>query len=234
LGEDLADLKVPNHIGFIMDGNRRWAKSKGLPTLEGHRRGFNRILNLMDVAIKYKVPCITTYAFSTENWDRDPAEIKYLMDLFRTMFTKNIKKLHEKGVKLLILGRLEDFEPDIQEKARDAMELTKNNRGIILNVAFSYGGRAEIIDATKRILKEGLDPDQLSEEEFHKYLYEPGTPDLDLVVRTSGEERTSGFMMWRSAYSELVFVKENWPDFDEASFVDVLKEYNHRERRYGR
>ena len=234
MGESDLPKLIPAHLGFIMDGNRRWAKAKGLPTLEGHRRGFDRVIDLVDSALEHKVPHVTIYAFSTENWDRDPKEIKYLMDLFRRMFTVHVKKLDKKGVKVVVAGRIEDFEEDIQDKIHQAMADTKGNDKLTLNIAFSYGGRPEIVDATKRIIADGLKPNEISEEKFSEYLYEKGQPDLDMVVRTSGEQRISGFMLWQSAYAEFYFIEQCWPDFDAKSFDDVVAEYNRRERRFGK
>lgn len=226
--------KIPTHLGFIMDGNRRWARAKGLPTLEGHRRGFNRVTDLVDNSLEIGLKNITVFAFSTENWDRDPAEIEYLMGLFRKMFDVARKKYVKKGVKINIAGRLSDFPQDIQQKAKGAMEDSKNNENLVLNIAFSYGGRAEIVDATKKIIREGLKPEEITEEKFSEYIYEKNQPDLDMVVRTSGEQRTSGFMMWQSAYAEMYFMEKNWPDFDKKALEEVIEEYNRRERRFGK
>lgn len=227
-------LIIPRHLGFILDGNRRWARKRGLPTLEGHRRGFNRLTELADSCLDYGVRHVTAYCFSTENWSRDPKEVDYLMNLFREMLDKTIKKFHEKDVKFVLAGRIEDFAPDIQEKAKKAMELTKNNKSLIFNAALSYGGHAEIVDATKRIINDNLTADEITAEKFAEYLYEAGQPELDMVVRTSGEHRSSGFMLWQSAYTEYYFIEENWPEFDKKLFKRVIEEYNRRERRFGK
>lgn len=232
--KEAEDLIIPKHLGFILDGNRRWARAKGIPTLEGHRRGFNRLSELADHCMEYGVKHVTCYCFSTENWGRDPKEVKYLMDLFREMLDKTIKEFHEKDVKFVMAGRIEDFDKDIQEKAQKAMELTKDNKGLVFNAALSYGGRAEIVDATKRIIEDGLSPDEITEEKITEYIYEKGQPDLDMVVRTSGEQRWSNFMMWQSAYAEYYFIEKHWPDFDGKMFEDVIKEYSRRERRIGK
>lgn len=229
------DLIIPQHLGFILDGNRRWAKERGLPTLEGHRRGFNRLTKLADNCLELGVKHVSTFCFSTENWDRDPKEVDYLMDLFREMLDKTIKKFHEKDVRFILAGRLEDFAPDIQEKAKKAMELTKNNKSLTFNAALSYGGRAEIVDATKKIIEAGLKPEEITEEKFSEYIYEAGQPDLDMVVRTSGEQRLSGFMLWQSSYAEFYFIKDkHWPDFDKKALEGVIQEYSRRERRFGK
>jgi undecaprenyl diphosphate synthase len=225
---------MPRHLGFIMDGNRRWAKEKGLPTLEGHRRGFDRVIDLIEGALDLNIPHITVYAFSTENWDRSKEEIDYLMSLFRKMFQKATKEFSKKGVKIKVAGRLSDFPEDVQSSALKAIEDTKNNNRLTLNIAFSYGGRAEIIDVVKKIIADKLSVDSITEEKFAEYLYEAGQPDPDMIVRTSGEKRLSGFMLWQSSYSELYFIDKHWPDFDKATLVDVVDEYQKRERRFGK
>lgn len=231
---DDSELIIPTHLGFILDGNRRWARSKGLPTLEGHRRGFNRLTELADHCLEFGITNVTCFCFSTENWDRDPKEIEYLMNLFREMLDKTVKKFNKKGVKFIVAGRIEDFDEDIQDKAKKAMELTKDNTKLVFNAALSYGGHAEIVDATKRIIADGLKPVEITEEKFAEYLYEKDQPNLDMVVRTSGEQRSSGFMLWQAAYTEYFFIEKNWPDFNRESFVEVLEEYSRRERRFGK
>lgn len=229
-----AELKIPVHLGFILDGNRRWAKSKGLPQLEGHRRGFNRLTDLVDNCIEKGIKHVTVFAFSTENWSRAKEEVSYLMDLFREMLDKTAKKLDEKDVKIVIAGRIEDFDDDIQEKMNEIVLKTKNNETLTFNIALSYGGRAEIVDATKKMISDGLAQEEITEEKFAEYIYEAGQPDPDMIIRTSGEQRISGFMLWQAAYSELYFTDKNWPEFDAAELDKVIAEYNHRERRYGK
>ncbi|MDD3679032.1 MAG: polyprenyl diphosphate synthase [Patescibacteria group bacterium] len=226
--------KVPVHLGFILDGNRRWAKSKGLPQLEGHRRGFNRLTELVDNCIKKGVKNVTVFAFSTENWNRSKEEVDYLMNLFREMLDKTAQKLHEKDVRVRVVGRIEDFASDIQKKMQEVMEKTKNNSTLTFNIGLSYGGRAEIVDATKRIIKDGLRPEDITEEKFAEYIYEVGQPDPDVIVRTSGEQRISGFMLWQAAYSEFYFTDVCWPDFDEKELDRVIDDFNQRERRFGK
>ena len=221
-------------MGFILDGNRRWARSKGLPQLEGHRRGFNRLTELVDNCIERGIKHVTVFAFSTENWSREKSEVKYLMDLFREMLDKTAKKLGEKDVRIVIAGRIEDFETDIQERMKKVVEETKDNKTLTFNIALSYGGRAEIVDATKRIIKDGLGAEEITEEKFAEYIYEAGQPDPDMIIRTSGEKRTSGFMLWQAAYSEFYFTEKNWPEFDADELDAVIAEYNLRERRYGK
>lgn len=228
------ERKIPTHVGFILDGNRRWAREKGIPQLEGHRRGFGRLTELVDNCIEVGIKYVTVYAFSTENWGRSEEEVSYLMNLFREMLTKQVDEMHKKQVKINVIGRLEDFADDIQEKTRDIIEKTKNNKAITFNIALSYGGRSEIVQATQRIIKDGLRPEEVTEEKFSEYIYEAGQPDPDMIVRTSGENRLSNFMMWQSAYSELYFIRINWPDFDKSALDDVIREYNTREIRRGK
>lgn len=233
-GEIAKNLIVPNHIGFIMDGNRRWAKKRGLPTLEGHRRGFNKVNELVDNCLELGIKHVTVWAFSTENWDRSKEELDYLMNLFREMFVKYHRDLKAKGVRILVAGRLTDFSSDIQEKAQEAMEETEDNCKMFLNIAFSYGGRAEIVDMIKRVIKDNPSTDDITEAKLSEYIYEKGQPDLDVIVRTSGEQRHSGFMLWQSAYAEYIWVDECWPDFNKKSLNKVIEEYNRRERRFGK
>lgn len=232
---DKSNLSIPTHIGFIMDGNRRWAKSRNLPTLEGHRRGFNKVKQLVDNCLELGITHVTIWAFSTENWDREEKELKYLMDLFREMFKKYHTDMKKKGVKMLTAGRLSDFPEDIQEEARIAMEETKDNTKMVLNIAFSYGGRPEIVDMIKRVISDGVKTNEVTDEMLsEKYIYEAGQPNIDVVVRTSGEQRHSGFMLWQSAYAEYIFLNECWPDFDKKSLQGVIEEYTRRERRFGK
>lgn len=228
------ELALPTHLGFIMDGNRRWAKTRGLPTLEGHRKGFNAVTALIDACLDRGVQYVTIWAFSTENWDRSEEEIAYLMDLFEEMFNKYRKQLNKKNVKIQVAGRLSDFPEKVQESALLAIKETEKNNGLVLNIAFSYGGRAEIVDATKKIIAEGLSPKEITEEKFAEYIYEAGQPNIDMIVRTSGEQRLSGFMLWQSSYSEIYFMDRCWPDFNAEALDEVITEYQNRERRFGK
>jgi len=235
LTEITGELKIPKHIGFIMDGNRRWAKEKGLPAFEGHRAGLNDgVYKVLDGCLNRGVKHVTLFGFSTENWDRSKEEISYLVKLFRGMINDKLDELHEKQVKLKFIGHLTDWPEGMQEDMVRATELTKDNEKMTVNVALSYGGRPEIVDATKRIIEDGLKPEEITEARFAEYMYEAGQPDPDVIVRTSGEQRISGFMLWQSAYAELYFTDKYWPDFDEAEVDKVIQEYNHRERRFGK
>lgn len=226
---------LPVHLGFIMDGNRRWAKEKGLPTLEGHRRGlYDALVPLVDNCLKYGIKYITVWAFSTENWNRSKEEINYLISLTEDIFTDKIDELDEKDVKINIVGRIQDYPKKTQELAKTAMERTKDNKSLVFNIALSYGGHAEIVDATKRIIKDGLKPEEITEEKFAEYIYEAGQPNPDMIVRTSGEQRLSGFLLWQSSYAEVMFIDKHWPDFNEEDLKLVIKEYQKRERRFGK
>lgn len=229
------ELIIPKHIGFIMDGNRRWAKEKGLPSFEGHRIGLNDgVFKTVEGCLDRGIKHVTLFAFSTENWDRSKDEIAYLIMLFHKMMTDKLEEMNKKGIKVNIIGRLEDWPKGIQEDARKAMDLTQDNHEMTVNVAMSYGGRAEIVDATKRIIADGLKPEEITEAKFAEYTYEAGQPDPEIIVRTSGEQRISGFMLWQSAYSEFYFTDVLWPDFDSKEVDKVIAEYNRRERRFGK
>jgi len=229
------NLIIPRHIGFIMDGNRRWAKAKGLPTLEGHRKGlYDALVPLLDLCIEKGISYVTVFAFSTENWNRSKEEINYLIALMEDVFSKQIDKMNEKGVRINIIGRITDYPKKTQELANKAMERTRDNKKIVFNIALSYGGRAEIVDATKRIIEDGLKPEEITEEKFSEYIYEAGQPDPEIIVRTSGEYRLSGFMLWQSSYAELIFIEKHWPDFNRGELDKVIAEYNRRERRFGK
>lgn len=228
-------LIIPSHIGFILDGNRRWAKRKGLPTLVGHKVGlYDALIPLVDSCIGHGVKHVTTFCFSTENWNRSKEEVGYLMKLFEAIISDKLEEFHQKGVKVNVIGRLNDFPEKLQKLAQKAIERTKDNKVITLNVALSYGGRAEIVDATKKIIADGLKPEEITEEKFSEYIYEAGQPSPDIIVRTSGELRLSGFLLWQSAYSELYFTDVMWPDFNEEELDKVIAEYTRRERRFGK
>jgi len=231
----ITDIIIPQHVGFIMDGNRRWAKEKNLPTLEGHRKGlYDALIPLLDHCYNKGIRYITVWAFSTENWDRSKREIDYLIGLMEQIFREKLDELDEKGVKINPIGRLTDYPQKTQELARKAKEKTANNDKLIFNIGLSYGGRDEIVTATRNIIRDGLKPEEVTEEKFSEYIFEAGQPDPDIIVRTSGEQRLSGFLMWQSAYAELYFTKTYWPDFDEKELDKLIAEYSGRERRFGR
>lgn len=214
-----------------MDGNRRWAKRHGLPTLLGHKKGYDKVLKIGDWCLERSIKVLTVWAFSTENWDRSKEEISYLMNLLRDGLKRDILSLHQKGVKVQILGRLWQLPADLQKACQEAMALTKNNVKAVLNIALNYGGQPEIIDAVNQLIKDGVK--KVTPEIIQKYLYDPKMPPPDFIIRTSGELRTSGFLLWESAYSELYFTKTYWPAFSEKDLDEALVEYNKRERRFG-
>ena len=227
-------MKVPTHVAFIMDGNRRWAKKKGLPITAGHTKGFKRIEPLVEYAADLGIKVVTFYTFSTENWNRDKREVSFLLQIFRRLFKSSlIKKLKAKKAKVIVLGELDPFPEDIKEEVKQVVEETHKNNGIIVNLALNYGGRPELLRAINALLK--VAPKKpVDEATFSQQLYTEGQPDPDLVIRTSGEMRLSGFLTWQSVYSELYFTDVYWPDFDAKQFQKALDEYAARERRYGK
>ena len=225
---------MPHHLGIIMDGNGRWAQARGLPRLAGHQAGVDNIRRILEHCVQRGVKVLTIYAFSTENWRRPPEEVGGLMRLLGLTIQRQLNDLNKNGVKILHSGRLEEINPHLQKQIQRALEVTKNNDRIILNVAFNYGGRAEIIDAVRHIIRDGIAPELVTEELFSSYLYTGGLPDPDLVVRTGGEWRLSNFLIWQAAYAEYYTTPTYWPDFDEAELDKAFAEYSHRERRFGR
>ena len=228
---DANHLLIPRSIGIIMDGNRRWAKGKGLPTLEGHRVGYEKLRDVLLWSKEFGVANVMVYAFSTENWNRTKEEVSYLMDLFRHIITEMVTESLKKDTRLIFLGERSRLDTDIIAMMNDAEERTRHCSSLTLGIALSYGGRTEIIDAIRRIPKDRLVT--LTEEEFAALLWTHEIPDPDLVIRTSGEERLSNFLTWQSAYSELFFVKTLWPDFTREDFKRILDEYAKRQRRFG-
>ena len=224
--------KELKHIGFITDGNRRWARSHGLPTLEGHRRGFDKVEVIIDALKNTEVEYISFYLFSTENWDRSEEEVSYLMKLAGDKIDSLTKKLEKENVKIVIMGRPEPVDPKLWAKMMNAEEKTKNNTGMTVCICFNYGGQWEIADAATKAIEAG--ETELSPESFAKYLYHPEVPGCDLIVRTSGEERISGFQLWRAAYSEFWFIEKNFPDIEAEDCQQALAEYHGRGRRFGK
>ena len=228
-------MKIPNHLAIIIDGNRRWAKAKGLPTLEGHRRGEKKLKKIGELAWKKGVKILTIFAFSTENWNRSKPEVEYLMHLLGNAFSKKtIEHYHKLGIKIRVIGQKERLSRSLQAKIEHAEKLTENNKKGILNLAISYGGRQEIIWAVKNIFKKVKDEKEINEETISKNLWTEGLPDPDLIIRTGGETRLSNFLTWQSIYSELYFTNKYWPDFSEKDLEDAFKNYSSRERRFGK
>ncbi len=224
---------LPNHVAIIMDGNGRWARQRGLPRLAGHQAGTNIVRRVVDRFNDYKVKYLTLYAFSTENWRRPDEEVNGLIHILAHMIDRETKALHERGVRLYHLGRADSLSAELQSKVNKAIELTRNNTGITLSIAFDYGGRAEILDAVRRIVRDGIRPEDITESLFSSYLYIPNVPDPDLIVRTAGEMRLSNFLIWQSAYSEYYATPTLWPDFNEQEVDKALLAYSQRERRFG-
>lgn len=232
LGEQL--VKVPQHVGIIMDGNGRWARARGLPRVAGHRAGTENIRRVLEACVELGVKTLTIYAFSTENWDRPADEVRGLMQLFGEAFNRYTAELHRNGVRIRHLGRMERLSPAMVELIANAVTLTRENTRITLNVAFNYGGRAEIVDAVRRLMREGIGPEELNEDVLSSYLYTAGQPDLDLIIRTAGEMRLSNFLVWQAAYAEYHSTPTYWPDFDRDELYRALLEYQRRDRRFGR
>jgi undecaprenyl diphosphate synthase len=230
---DLAKLKIPTHVAVIMDGNGRWAKQRGLPRHAGHRAGVENLRRVIDACIEFGIKILTIYAFSTENWSRPEIEVRGLMRIFARVLDQEIQDLHEQGVCLHHLGEFGGVDSKLQEKVSRAVELTKNNKTLILNVAFNYGGRAEILHAVRQMMQDGIKPDDVNEELFNRYLFTAGLPDPDIIVRTSGEQRISNFLIWQAAYSEYYQTPVYWPDFGRAELYETLVAYTQRDRRYG-
>ena len=225
--------KVPYHLAIIMDGNGRWARSRSLPRLAGHRAGTENIRRILESCVEHGIKILTLYAFSTENWGRPNAEVRGIMRILEQTIDRELPELHQNGVQLRHIGRLEGISEELGRRVREAIELTKYNDRIILNVAFNYGGRAEILDAVRRIVESGVDPDRLDEDLFGQYLYTAGLPDPDLIIRTAGELRISNFLIWQSAYAEYYATPTYWPDFNKEELDRALLEYSRRERRFG-
>jgi len=222
------------HLAIIMDGNGRWATKRHLPRLAGHKAGVSALRRVVECATDENIEMLSVYAFSTENWARPRAEVDGLMRLFWETIRSDLEKLHRDGVRLRHLGRLQDLSPDIQRAVRESIELTRNNTRIGLNVCFNYGGRAELVDAIRQIIADGLSPDSITEELISSYLYTRDLPDPDMVIRTAGEMRVSNFLLWQSAYSEYYATPTLWPDFGREDLRAALDNYRQRQRRFGK
>jgi len=217
-----------------MDGNGRWAKARGLPRLAGHRAGTENLRRILTACVDFGIKILTIWAFSTENWRRPQEEVRGLMDIIEQVIDRELGELHKNGVRLRHIGRLEGISRPLQAKVRHAIELTKDNDRLTLNVAFNYGGKAEILDAVKRIVADGIRSEDVDETLFARYLYTAGLPDPDMIIRTGNECRISNFMLWQGAYSEYYFTPVLWPDFDKEELRKALEDYARRERRFGR
>ena len=225
---------IPAHVAVIMDGNGRWATRQGMSRSDGHRAGTDNIRQITSAFAKRGVKYLTLYAFSTENWHRPTDEVQTLIELIEDAILNEVQSMHEQGVRIRHIGRLERLPESLQDSIRECIELTKDNTGITLSVAFNYGGRTEIIDAIKAIAADGISSDRISEELLRGYLYTDGLPDPDLIVRTAGEMRLSNFLIFQSAYSEYYATQVCWPDFDEAEVAKAIDAYGLRKRRFGK
>ncbi len=234
ISDNSPDPKVPRHIAIIMDGNGRWAIRRGLPRLAGHRAGTENLRRIIEACVEFGIHYLTIYAFSTENWGRPPEEVSGLMRILEDVIDRELNELHKEGVQLRHIGRLERLAPHLQEKVLHAIELTKHNDRLVLNVAFNYGGRDEIVLAIQRMIRDGVAAEDVTDELVSRYLFTAGVPDPDLIIRTSGELRISNFLIWQAAYSEWYITPTYWPDFGKDELKKALDAYAQRERRYGK
>ncbi|MCI6265278.1 MAG: polyprenyl diphosphate synthase [Erysipelotrichaceae bacterium] len=225
-------LKIPNHVAIIVDGNGRWAQERGMSRSRGHDAGYHNLKKLGQYILSKGIKVLSVYLFSTENFKREEAEVQYLMDLFLKMFKKDRKFFMDNHIKVVVSGRDEFLSKEVIQARDEMVECTKNNTGGILNICFNYGGRAEIVDATKKILDAGISSEEVNEEVFSKYLYHD-LPDVDLLIRTSGELRVSNFLLWQLSYAEFYFPETYFPDFKETDFDQAILEYTKRDRRFG-
>lgn len=224
---------IPQHVGFIMDGNGRWARQRGLPRLAGHRAGAENLRRVLRACGEWGIKYVTIYAFSTENWGRPREEVEGLFHLMDQFIDRELPELMKNGIQVRHIGRMDGVPEELQRKIRKVLEATKHNDQLILCVAFNYGGRAEIVDAVRRLIADGVKPEQVDEELLSSYLYTAGIPDPDLIIRTGGEMRLSNFLLWQSAYAEYYSTPTYWPDFDEEELYKALLDYSRRERRFG-
>lgn len=229
---DYSNLKVPNHVAIIVDGNGRWAKERGLPRTKGHDAGFENLKELGTYILSKGIKVLSVYVFSTENFKRDKKEVDHLMNLFILMFKRDKNFFMKNNIKVIFSGRDEPLPKKVIEARNKLTELTKNNTGGIFNVCLNYGGRAEIVDATKKIINDNINIENINEELFTKYMYQE-LPDVDLMIRTSGEIRLSNFLLWELSYAELYFTKTKFPDFKKEDFDEAIIEYTKRDRRFG-
>lgn len=219
------------HLGVIADGNRRWAKAQGLPTIEGHKKGLETIEKLIEAAGEAGIEFITFYVFSTENWGRSTEEVSYIMKLAESRIMKYAEKLAKRNARMFVLGSRARISDSLAESIKKAEEITKDCTGITVSLCFNYGGEQEIADAVSAVVAHG---GEITPESIRANLYHPEIPDIDMVVRTSGEERISGFMLWRASYAELMFIEKYFPEMEKEDIAEIIKEYNSRTRRFGK
>ena len=225
--------QIPTHVGIILDGNRRWARERNLASLDGHLKGYEKLREAPGWFYKRGAKIVTVFAFSSENWNRSRHEVNYLMKLMERAFTENLEDFNQKGHRVLVSGRIDELPGNLPELCLEAINRTKANTDGTLNICLNYGGRVEIVDAVKKMIKHNITADQVHEGMVRKYLYHGELSDPDIIIRTSGEQRLSGFQLWQSAYSELIFLKKYWPDFEESDVEYILEEYASRKRRFG-
>lgn len=226
--------KTPEHVAIIMDGNGRWAESRGLPRFEGHKAGTENLRQIIKTSVEFGVKHLTIYAFSTENWGRPKDEVNGLMTILETVIDRELNELNAEGVKICHIGRLEAMPKRVRSKVEHAVQLTEKNNRLILNVAWNYGGRDEIVHAIQEIVKAGTPAEQVTEELVSQHMYTQCSPDPDLIIRTSGEMRLSNFLIWQSAYSEWYATATLWPDFNKEEFQKAIDAYGQRKRRFGK
>ena len=232
--DSLDSTRIPRHIACVMDGNGRWAQSQGLPRTEGHKAGEHSLFEVVDAAIDAGVQWLTVYAFSTENWKRPKDEVRFLINFNEEILLRRQDELHARNVRIRFVGRRDWRVPKrLIRRMDESVELTKNNTGLTFTIAFNYGGRAEIVDAVRRIVDTGTPADKINEKTIARELYDPDMPDPDLMIRTSGEYRISNFLLWELAYSELLFTDTPWPEFGRNALIVAIHEYQTRDRRFG-
>ncbi|MBA3530710.1 MAG: isoprenyl transferase [Ardenticatenales bacterium] len=230
---ELEGLIIPNHVAIIMDGNGRWAKKRGLPRNMGHRAGAEALKEVLESCVEFGIKELTVYAFSTENWRRPPDEVHHLMLLLDYFIDRELNRLHKQGVRIRHIGREEGVDERRLKKIHEAVEKTCHNHRLVLNVAFNYGGRAEIVDAVRKIVEEGIPVEDITEESISRRLYTYPTPDPDLIIRTGGEFRLSNFLIWQASYAEIYSTEVFWPNFGRTDLLAAVRVFNERERRYG-
>lgn len=222
------------HIAIIMDGNRRWAKEKNLPSAMGHKKGVDSLKNILRACNDFSIKYLTVYAFSTENWNRKKEEVEFLMNLVAVTLTNELAEMHKENVQILFIGDLTKLSDKLQKILANAVETTKNNTGVVLQIALNYGSRDEIVHAVQKIVESGVKSDEIDEQLISENLYTAGVPDPDILIRTGGEQRISNYLLWQIAYSEIIIRSEFWPDFDKNSLKDSILEFGKRQRRYGK
>jgi len=228
------DKNVPRHVAIIMDGNGRWAVARGLDVSEGHHAGYENIRRVVNDFANRGVEYLTLYAFSTENWDRPETEVNGILNLAIAVIAHEAQELHENGVRIKHLGRVDRLSPELRVELEQAVEMTAGNTGLTLGIAFDYGGRAEIVQAAKRMVEETVSPDEVDEQKFSEFLYTSDMPDVDLLIRTGGDLRISNFLLWQTAYSEFYSSETWWPDFFGERIDEAFDAFNERKRRFGK